>query len=203
MPLIDLSGLDNAKREATLKQLSSAEAQRPFDLRQGPLLRATLLRLGKLEHVALLSMHHIVSDGWSIGIIIQELAALYQSYSGGKPALLSELPIQYADFAYWQRQWMQGDRLAAELSYWKKQLDNSSPLLNLQTDRTRPAVQSFRGASQSLALSKSLSDAIKALTHEEGVTMFMLLLGAFQTLLHRYILLGGEITLASKPVTRG
>ena len=200
MPLIDLSGLDSAKREATLNQLSTAEARRTFDLRQGPLLRATLLRLGELEHVVLLSMHHIVSDGWSIGILIKEIAALYQYYSGGKSPQLSELPIQYADFAHWQRQWMQGDKLAAELSYWKKRLANAPPLLNLPNDRTRPPVQSFRGASQSLTLSQSLSDAIKALTHDEGVTTFMLLLGAFQTLLHRYT---GQIDISVGTVVAG
>ena len=186
MPVVDLSGLRTAEREAELWRLSTAEARRTFNLTQGPLFRVTLLRLSEEECVVLLSMHHIVSDGWSIGILIQEIAELYQAYSKGRPASLPALPIQYADFAHWQRHWMQGEVLAAELSYWKKQLEGAPPILELPTDRPRPAVQSFRGAQQSFTLSKRLSDSLKALTNAEGVTMFMTLLAAFQTLLFRY-----------------
>ncbi|HID62186.1 MAG TPA: non-ribosomal peptide synthetase, partial [Anaerolineae bacterium] len=186
LPVTDLTDLPEAEREAEALQLASQEAQRPFDLARGPLLQARLLRLGGEDHVALLTMHHIVSDGWSMGILIQEIAALYEAFSNGRPSPLQELPIQYADFAHWQREWLQGETLEAQLSYWKQQLDGSPPLLELPTDRPRPAVQSFRGRTQAFALPKDLSRAIKDLGHQEGTTLFMTLLAAFQSLLYRY-----------------
>jgi len=186
LPVTDLTDLPETEREAEALQLATQEAQRPFDLARGPLLRARLLRLGREDHVALLTMHHIVSDGWSMGILIQEIAALYEAFSSGRPSPLQELPIQYADFAHWQREWLQGEILEAQLSYWKQQLDGSPPLLELPTDRPRPAVQSFRGRTQAFALPKDLSKAIKDLGHQEGATLFMTLLAAFQSLLYRY-----------------
>ncbi|MBI4524345.1 MAG: amino acid adenylation domain-containing protein [Deltaproteobacteria bacterium] len=157
-----------------------------FDLTQGPLLRSTLLRLGSQDHILLLTMHHIVSDGQSMEVLFRELSALYQAFSAGKPSPLHELPIQYADFACWQRQWLQGEVLEKQLSYWRQQLKGAPPVLELPTDHPRPPVQTYRGARQSLALSKTLSQALKALSRQEGVTLFMTLLAAFQTLLQRY-----------------
>ena len=119
---VDLRELPEAQQEAEVERLATEEAQQPFDLAMGPLLRAKLLHLGEAEHVLLLTMHHIISDGWSVGVLIRELAALYQAFSTGKPSPLPQLPIQYADFAHWQRQWLQGEVLAAQLSYWEQQL---------------------------------------------------------------------------------
>jgi amino acid adenylation domain-containing protein/non-ribosomal peptide synthase protein (TIGR01720 family) len=186
VPRVDLRNLPEAQQEAQVERLATEEAQQPFDLAKGPLLRATLLHLGEAEHVLLLTMHHIVSDGWSMGVLIRELAALYEAFSTGKPSPLPELPIQYADFAHWQRQWLQGEVLAAQLSYWEQQLTGAPALLELPTDRPRPAVQTFRGATQFLALPEPLSQKLKTLSQRSGVTLFMTLLAAFQTLLYRY-----------------
>jgi len=186
LPLVDLHSLPEAQQEAEVERLATESAQQPFDLAMGPLLRATLLNLGEAEHVLLLTMHHIVSDGWSMGVLIRELAALYEAFSTGKPSPLPELPIQYADFAHWQRQWLQGEVLAAQLSYWQQQLAGAPAVLELPTDRPRPAVQTFRGATQFLALPEPLSQKLKTLSQRSGVTLFMTLLAAFQTLLYRY-----------------
>ncbi|MEP0858638.1 amino acid adenylation domain-containing protein [Trichocoleus sp. DQ-U1] len=201
LPVIDLRSRSVSVGEAALKglgeletearRITTQEAQRPFDLSKDPFLRVTLLRLDESEYVLLLVMHHIVSDGWSMGVLIRELAALYTTFasckddkfSASKP--LPELPIQYADFAHWQREWLQGEILETQLAYWRQQLEGIS-ILNLPTDRPRPAVQSYRGATQLLQLPKSLSKALEALSQQEGVTLFMTLLAAFQTLLYRY-----------------
>ena len=159
---------------------------RPFDLASEPLVRARLLDLGEDEHVLLLTMHHIISDGWSMGVLVRELAAVYSACSNNLPSPLAELPIQYADFALWQRQWLQKEVLNGQLAYWKQQLDGAPEVLALPTDRPRPAQHSFRGAHQGFTLSKSLSDAVAALSKSEGVTLFMTLLAAFGTLLYRY-----------------
>jgi alpha-ketoglutarate-dependent taurine dioxygenase len=156
-----------------------------LDLTRGPLLRVLMPKLAEQEHVLLLTVHHIVSDGWSVGVFSKELVLLYEAFSAGKTSPLPELPIQYADFACWQREWLQGDVLRAHLSYWKRQLGERPPALELPTDRPRPAVQRFRGATQSLVLPLSLTEAIKTLSQREGVTLFMTLLAAFDTLLHR------------------
>jgi len=186
LPLVDLCQLPEAQQEAQVERLATSEAQQPFDLAIGPLLRAKLLHLGEAEHVLLLTMHHIVSDGWSIGVLIRELAALYEAFSSGKPSPLPQLPIQYADFAHWQRQWLQGEVLAAQLSYWQQQLAGAQTVLELPTDRRRPAVQTYGGATQFLALPAPLSQKLKSLSQRSGVTLFMTLLAAFQTLLYRY-----------------
>jgi amino acid adenylation domain-containing protein len=186
LQLVDLRDLPEATQEAQVERLATESAQQPFDLAMGPLLRATLLHLGEAEHVLLLTMHHIVSDGWSMGVLIRELAALYEAFSTGKPSPLPQLPIQYADFAHWQRQWLQGEVLAAQLSYWQQQLAGSQTVLELPTDRPRPAVQTFRGATQFLALPAPLSQKLKTLSQRSGVTLFMTILAAFQTLLYRY-----------------
>ncbi len=186
LPVIDLRPLGESQREEEALRLAIAEARQPFDLQEGPLFRSTLIRLDEYEHILLLTMHHIISDGWSIGIIIEELTSLYGSFSTGKSASLSDLSIQYADFALWQRKYLQEESLDAMLSYWKKQLDGAPSVIELPTDRPRPPVQSFQGAAASFAVSKQVSETLKRLSNREGATLFMTLLAAFETLLSRY-----------------
>lgn len=185
LPVIDLRQLPQAEREIQARRLTTQEAQRPFNLSTDSLLRVKLLRLDETQYILLLTMHHIVSDGWSLGVLIQEIAALYTAFASNQPSPLPKLTIQYADFAYWQRQWLQGEVLEKQLSYWQKQLDSIS-MLNLPTDRPRLPVQTFQGARQPLQLSKSLSEALLALGQQEGVTLFIILLAAFKVLLYRY-----------------
>jgi amino acid adenylation domain-containing protein len=182
----DLRAWPASDREPEARRLAGDETQRPFDLARGPLWRALLLRLGDEEHVLLLTMHHIISDGWSMGVLVRELAALYASCAAGAPAPLPELPMQYADYAVWQREFLRGAELERQLAYWRKQLAGAPPVLDLPTDRPRPPAQSFRGRTQTFALSHELSAALQALSRREGVTLFMTLLAAFQTLLARY-----------------
>ena len=186
LPVIDLSELPEAERENEVRRLIVEEARCPFDLARGPLVRASVLQLSSEEQVGLLTMHHIVTDGWSAGILIREIAALYQAYCAGIPSPLAELPIQYADFAHWQREWLQGAVLQRQLDYWKHQLEGAPPLLELPEDHPRPAVQTFRGGHQSLLLPKSLGSALSALSRNEAATLFMTLLAAFKVLLHCY-----------------
>ena len=147
---------------------------------RGPLLRANLLRLGREEHVLLITMHHVVSDGWSGAIFFRELGALYNAFSQERPSPLAELPIQYADYAAWQREWLTGRVLEEQLAYWKGQLSGAPALMKLPMDRPRPAVQSFRGASRHWTFPKNLSESLGVLNRREGVTLFMTLLAAFQ-----------------------
>ncbi len=186
LPLTDLSELPPEKRESETRRLILQDALRPFDFARGPMVRVSLLRLEAEEHVLSLTMHHIVSDGWSMGVLVNEVAALYPAFSAGGPSPLAELSVQYADYAHWQREWLAGEVLAEQLSYWKQQLEGAPPVLELPTDHPRPAVQSFKGAAEAFTLSKDLSDALKQLCQSEGVTMFMLLLAAWQVLLYRY-----------------
>jgi amino acid adenylation domain-containing protein len=186
LPVIDLSGLPEAEREAEARRLAFEEARSPFNLSTGPLLRAALLSLLPDEHIILLTIHHIVSDGWSTGVLIREIMALYEAFSRGEASPLPELSIQYADYAAWQREWLQGEVLEKQLRYWREQLSGSLPVLKLPFDRPRPAVQSFRGARHSQALPPALCDGIRALNRQHGCTLFMTLLAAFQALLHRY-----------------
>lgn len=186
LPVLDISHIDEEARQSKVMQLATEEARRPFDLTTGPLIRAKLLRLAHNEHVFLLAMHHIISDGWSMGVFVRELSALYEAFSKAKPSPLAELPVQYADFASWQRNWLQGDVLESQLAYWRKQLGGAIPVLQLPTDRPRPPIQTFRGAAQSVLIPKELSHQLSALSHQEGVTTFMSLLAAFQTLLYLY-----------------
>jgi len=185
LPVVDLRNLPATEQEAETQRLASEERSRPFDLSSEPLLRVMLLQLDSSEHVLLLNLHHIICDGWSIGVLIRELGTFYTAFSNNQPSPLPELPIQYADFAQWQREWLQGEVLETQLAYWKQQLDNI-PLLNLPTDRPRPATPTYRGATQFLELPKILSEKLEALSQREGVTLFMTLLAAFQTLLYRY-----------------
>ncbi len=186
LPVVDLRKLPARERENEVRRLVTAEAQLPFDLSQGPLVRGTVLRLGEEEHVGLLTMHHIVSDGWSAGIMVREMATLYVALRAGGSSPLPALPIQYADFAHWQRQWLQGDVLATQIAYWKERLAGAPTLIDLPTDHPRPALQTFRGAHQSLVLSRHVQDGLKALSRQEGMTQFMTLLAAFKVLLYRY-----------------
>jgi hypothetical protein len=186
MPVIDLRALPEVEREAEMQRIATEEARRPFNLAEGPLLRITLLLLTEHEHVGLFTTHHIVSDGWSAGVIIREIALSYEAFSAGRLPSLPALPIQYADFAHWQRQWLQGKVLETQLSYWEHKLRGAPPLLDLPVDRPRPPIQTFKGAQQSRLLPKTVSEGFKALSRQEGVTLFMALLTAFNILLHRY-----------------
>ncbi|MBV9927464.1 MAG: amino acid adenylation domain-containing protein [Acidobacteria bacterium] len=186
IPVRDLRHLADGTQEAEAQRMTQEEGQLPFDLATGPLLRVSLLRLRDDEHLALVTLHHIISDGWSVGRLVDEVATLYDAYRQGHPSPLAELPIQYGDYAVWQRGWLQGEVLGEQLAYWRRQLGGALPALDLPTDRPRPAVQSFRGANQWLYLSEELTAALKKQCLQEGVTLYMLLLAAFQTLLHRY-----------------
>jgi amino acid adenylation domain-containing protein len=186
LPLVDLSPLPSTEHETAIRQLSGEEAQAPFDLSTGPLVRARLLRLATEEHVLLLSMHHIVSDGWSIGVLIREVAALYEAYASGRESPLAELSLQYGDYAVWQREWLQGEVLEQQLAYWREQLGGELPVLQLPLDKQRPATSSFHSATLSCNLSKKISGELEGLSRVEGVTLFMSLLAAFQLLLWRY-----------------
>ncbi|WP_099103617.1 non-ribosomal peptide synthetase [Nostoc sp. 'Peltigera malacea cyanobiont' DB3992] len=186
MQIVDLQGLTEVEQSAQVRLLVTQEAGRSFNLAHDPLLRVTLLRLSENSHVLLLVMHHIVSDGWSMAVFIRELSAFYQSFSKGMLSPLAELPIQYADFTIWQRQWLQGEVLETQLNYWKQQLADAPPLLELPTDRPRPPIQTFRGGTQSFQLDRHLTQKLKRLSQQSGTTLFMTLLAAFVTLLSRY-----------------
>src|SRR5262249_48134065 len=147
------------------------EACRPFDLARGPLLRASLLRRDRQEYILLLTIHHIAFDGWSMTLLFEELVALYQAFVTGRPLPLPELPIQYADFAVWQRQQLQGESLENYLLYWRQQLSDAPAVLELPSDRPRPAVQTFRGARRYRLLPKALSESLQTLSRQEGVTL--------------------------------
>ena len=193
---VDLRHL--ADKEAQARQLATEESRRPFDLSQGPLLRMTLMQLADDEHIVAFTMHHIISDGWSMGLLINEMTTIYKSFSRNEPSPLPELSMQYADFAKWQRAWLQGEVLDTQLAYWEKKLAGAPSMLELPTDRPRPTVQSYRGATTTLTLSKSVSDALKELSKAEGATLFMTLLAAFNILLSRYtnqqdILVGTDV----------
>ncbi|WP_414582651.1 amino acid adenylation domain-containing protein [Scytonema sp. PCC 10023] len=186
LPLLDLSELASNQQEDKVRQLALAEAQQPFDLNSDLLLRVKLLRLSQEEHIMLFTMHHIVSDGWSIGVVVRELATLYQAFCDQQLSPLNELPVQYVDFAAWQRQWLQGEVLQSQISYWRKHLEDAPKVLELPTDHPRPAIQTYRGATYSFELSPELSVALNKLSQQQGSTLFMTLLAAFQTLLWRY-----------------
>lgn len=186
LPVLDLTGIvGEEKREAEVMRLALEEAKRPFDLQQTPLFRAKLLRLGGLNHVLLFTMHHIISDAWSIGVLVGEVSVLYGAFSAGRPSPLPELPIQYADYSMWQRECLESGMLEQQLAYWTKQLTGSS-LLKLPTDRPRPATQSQKGAICNFVIAANLTQKLKQLAEQQGVTLFMVLLAALQTLLYRY-----------------
>ncbi|MBZ4423351.1 condensation domain-containing protein, partial [Myxococcus sp. RHSTA-1-4] len=198
---VDLSEIDEEPlRQTEAVRLATEESRKPFDLTRGPLLRTLLLKLGAREHVLVLHLHHIVSDAGSLGVLVRDLTALYEAFRQGQPSPLPELPVQYADFAVWQRAWLKGETLKTELGWWKQQLAGAPPALELPTDKPRPAVLSHRGATLPVRLPLSLTQKVEALAQREGVTPFMLLLAAWQTLLHRYS--GQDDVLVGTPVEK-
>jgi len=198
LPIIDLTSLPAEERETVLEQLFKEQAHTPFPLDQAPLLRLKLLRFASQEHVLLLTMHHLVSDGWSIGVLIQEFSLLYRAYLDGLPSPLPDIPLQYADFAQWQREWLQGKFLEEQLAFWKKELAGSPPVLQLPIDHPRPAVPTRRGARRHFRVPYHLYRHLDQLGRGEGCTLFMTLLAAFKILLHRYT--GEEDLVVGSPV---
>ncbi len=186
IPIVDLHRLSRPEQETLSNTLAEAEFNRPFDLETGPLARVTLLRHSAEEHAIICVLHHLISDGWSKGVLVREISTLYEAFCRAEQSPLAELPVQYADFAAWQKQQLQGEALEQELAYWKENLADAPPLLQLATDRSRPPVQTYNGAYESFVLSRDLTERLKALTSQQGVTLFMTLLAAFQTLLYRY-----------------
>ncbi|HEY7407080.1 MAG TPA: amino acid adenylation domain-containing protein [Gemmatimonadaceae bacterium] len=186
LPISDLDAGDVAGIDAEVARVTREEAARPFDLERGPLFRTLLVRITPRDHLLVLTMHHIVSDGWSRGVLYREIGALYEAFAAGRPSPLSELPIQYADYAQWQREWLQEDVLSEQAAYWSRQLAGPLPKLDLPTDRPRPSVQTFRGATHTFALSSELVDALRTVSAADGATLFMTLLASFQALLGRY-----------------
>jgi amino acid adenylation domain-containing protein len=186
LPLEDLSGLPEAEREIEARRLASTEIDRTFDFRRGPLWRGKLFRLSAHDHVLILVLHHIICDGWSINVLINEVSAFYGAHAKGESSPLPELPVQYADYSVWQREWLQGPELEKQLSYWREQLRGAPPVLALPFDKPRPQVQTLRGAHVSFIVPNALSAKLRQLCWSEGITPFMLLLGAFQLLLARY-----------------
>jgi amino acid adenylation domain-containing protein len=208
LPMMNLERLADDERESEATRIAGLEARRLFELERGPLVRTLLLRLGENEHILLVSMHHIISDGWSTGILINELTTLYDSFSRGAASPLGELPVQYADFAYWQQHWLQREALDNTVRYWQQQLSEISPVLQLPTDYARPAVQTFQGARVLLALDQKLTESLNALSRKHDVTLFMTLLSVLQVLLMRYtgdtdISVGAPVAGRTRPETEG
>ncbi len=181
---VDLSA--SPEREAELLRLGHDEGGRPFDLQRGPLLRGTLVRLAEDDHAVLVTMHHIISDGWSLGLFVRETAEIYEAFSHGRPSPLPGLPIQYSDYAAWQRDWLTGEVLAEQIRWWTGELAGAPEVLDLPADRPRPPVRSSIGAVEPLALPAELSEGLRLLARREGATLFMVLMAGFQALLHRY-----------------
>ncbi|HKG94775.1 MAG TPA: amino acid adenylation domain-containing protein [Gemmatimonadaceae bacterium] len=199
LPVTDLAffGDSLAAREARAHELATEEAKRAFDLATGPLFRAVLVKLDDIDHVLVMTMHHIVSDGWSRGVLYREVGALYDAFAANRPSPLAELPVQYADYARWQREWLTDGVLEPQISYWKQALA-ALPTLDLPADRPRPPVQTFKGATKSFHLPASLSAGLRALCTREESTLFMTLLAAFQALLGRYS--GQEDIVVGSPI---
>jgi amino acid adenylation domain-containing protein len=186
LPVIDLSALSAPDRVREMERIATEEAQTPFDLSTGPLLRVRLIRLEANDHLWVENIHHIISDDWSMKVFTREVAELYRAFSQGETPALAPPQIQYADFAQWQREWLQGDVLKAQVDYWKKQLGGTLPTLQLPTDRPRPANQTYRGTHECFVIPTPLYAALKGVSDREGVTLFMSMLAAFNTLLYRY-----------------
>ena len=199
LKILDWQDVSEAQQLTAIQQFAIEEAQYRFDLTQAPLLRATLVILSQQQYVLLVTMHHIVSDGWSIGIFVRELSALYQAFCNGRTSPLPPLPIQYADFACWeQRQYPDSEMTETAIAYWIRQLGGSFPVLKLPTDRPRLPVQNHEGMRQSLVLSQQMTTALKTLSRQEEGTLFMTMLAAFQTLLHYYT--GQEQIIVGTPI---
>ncbi|HEX2093248.1 MAG TPA: condensation domain-containing protein, partial [Longimicrobiaceae bacterium] len=186
LALVDLGGLPAEAREREIRRRVAEESLRPFDLAAGPLLRALLVRLDAGEHGLLFTLHHIIADGWSLGVLVREVSALYAAAVEGREPRLPALPVQYADYAAWQREWLQGEALERQLGYWREQLGGAPPLLELPTDRPRPPVPGEAGASLAFTVPAERTGALRTLARREGATLFMALLAAFQTLLARW-----------------
>lgn len=201
LSLYNLEGLPVHEHEAATMQLAVTEAQRSFDLETGPLIRAWLLRQTQTKHMLLLALHHIISDGWSMGILYQELTALYDAYSKGRPSPLADLPVQYADYAAWQQERLQDKVLSPQLAYWKQQLAGAPPVLKLPLDRPRPPVETFRGTNESFTLPSSLIAELEDIARREGVTLFMILLTTFMLLLS-YATLQDDIVVGTDVANR-
>lgn len=207
VPLIDLRAFDRQRRAELSRRIAREEASQPCDLANGPLLRVRLLRLESEEHILLLTMHHIISDGWSLQVLLRDLRALYLALVAGQSPALAPLPVQYADYALWQRQWLQGAVLEEYLAYWREQLEGA-PALELPTDRPRPPVQSYHGAARGFTFSDELALALTVLAQQEGVTLFMFFLAAFQVLLSYYsrqeeIVIGTDVANRNRSETEG
>jgi amino acid adenylation domain-containing protein len=207
-PIVDLSALSGDDRRAGILTLPSHYASRPFNLSSGPLLRVTLILLKENECLLLLTMHHIVSDAWSMSILFKEMVSFYEAFSNGRPLSLGELPIQYADYAAWQREWLSGDVLEGQLQYWKRQLGGSLPALRLPTDKPRTALQSHSASMEPVVFPKPIADLIRASSRQYDVTPFMLLLSAFSALLQRYsrqdeALIGSPVANRNRTETEG
>jgi amino acid adenylation domain-containing protein len=194
----DLTSSPQGEREAKARVVLREKSASPFNLTSGPLIRATLVNLNADQHLFLVVMHHIVSDGWSLVLFFQELSAIYDAFSRGEQSPLPDTTIHYADYAAWQREWLQGQVLEKQLSYWTKQLDGELPVLELPTDRPRPAVQTFNGSREWLVLSERITESILAMAQREGVTSFMMMLAAFKVLLYRYS--GHEDVIVGSPI---
>jgi amino acid adenylation domain-containing protein len=186
LKVVDLTGADEAGRENEAIKLVEATAAEPFDLATGPLLRSLLAQLGEATHILSFVMHHIISDGWSMGVFLRELGTFYQGFVNGRPVVLDELPIQYADYASWQRDWLQGRRLTEQVDYWRDHLLNAPPTLDLGSDRLRPSLQTFKGARLHSELPATLLAELRNLSRREGVTLFMTLLSAFDVLMSKF-----------------
>jgi acyl carrier protein len=187
IPITDLTTtVSDEAREGEALRLTMEEARRPFDLSRGPVIRVGLLRLGSEDHIIHFMMHHITCDAWSLGVLVREITVLYDAFVKGEPSPLPEITIQYADYAYWQQNWLRGEVLESEIRYWKRQLDGTLPVMVLPTERPRPATPTYEGARHSFKLPTELSEAIKQLSWRESVTPFMTMLAAFKLLLHRY-----------------
>ncbi len=186
VPVIDLSGLEEENKEKEILRRATEEARKPFDLKKGPLARVTILKAGEEDHIILLTLHHIISDGWSMGVLVAEISALYNAFSNNQPSPLPELPLQYADYAEWQSEYLQGEVLEEQLRFWKKHLGTNPPVLELPTDRPRPKILTNTGASTSRIIPKKIADAIALIGKQENATLFMTLLAVFKILLARY-----------------
>src|SRR5215218_7955956 len=204
----DLRALPAGERRAEAWRRAVGEARRPFDLERGPLLRALLLRMSEEEHLVVLTIHHIVSDGWSMGVLVREIAALYPAFAAGRAPRLPELPIQYADFSLWQREWLRGGALDAQLGFWRQRLAGAPAVLELPADHPRPAVQTVRGGQAPVRLAPELVAALRETARKEGGTLFMVILAAFELLLQRYtgqdeLLIGTPIANRNRPDVEG
>ncbi|PFY82408.1 condensation domain-containing protein, partial [Bacillus pseudomycoides] len=198
LQVIDLRHLPQEEKEIQMKDLTQREIEKPFDLSEGPLIRTQLIIMEEEELVLLCTMHHIISDGWSMGILFDEWFALYQAFAEEKPAQLQPLPLQYADFAQWQRDWLKDEVLSQQLEYWQKELNGELPVLKLPFDSPRPAVQSYKGDTYQVILPVALLERIKAFSRQEGATLFMTLLAGYQGFLSRYT--GQKDILVGSPI---